>query len=801
MTIINQEALEERANNLGTFNGIEMVLVDLVPQANPTQAILEAHFFNSNKVTAMFNAIDANASVAKNIFPITGGHRILGGAGTNEVKVIDAEKVAGVNTALRLTVEPIGDYSTYTLSVNFEKIDPFLGEVDFRFRPGCFNYCKPEGPLPGASKQEPPIDYLAKDYESFRHMLMSWMSQKVPNWQPTSEADLDQVLIELFSAAADELSDYQDRMVNEAYFLRARKRVSLARHARLMDYHIHQGNQASTWLALRVNALGTLSEDFEAGTGEDIETEEAIVFTTLEDQAIDPLLDEIGLYTWSDAEPALAAGATEADLKLKTAGQAAAETVRDLIRDGKVSYLIIQEHRNPLTGKERGRDPTKRQLLRLLPNGEGAEALQDPVTGEWFVRVRWLERDALQQGYCFTVECPDKVENVSMFHGNLVKAYQGRKIEVTFKEKPTNPDVLLASEGLYYKRSEKQGAICRLPRGPLAYRDTETGGDIPPKSSLVVVVDVGGQKNPWNEVISLIHSDEQADDFIVETDELGRSLIRFGNGVNGRELPKDAEVTCSYQIAYGPDGNIGADALQAFDVSAFPEVDAIWNPFDVTNGFAPEPVDEIVRRAPQAYRYNQLRAITLQDYVERAVEVEGVSRATARYMWTGSWRTVRVTIDPLGTTELTDDLRNGVYTHLEAVRLLGEDLEIRPPEFVPLDITVWLCIHSDYWTQDIKALLEEEFSDGYTRDGRLGFFHPDRWTFGQPLRASEILGRAQSVRGVDHVIKARMKRWHQVGDGDVEIINVRPNEIIQVKNNPDHMEKGFIKFEIEGGRQ
>ena len=34
--------------------------------------------------------------------------------------------------------------------------------------------------------------------------------------------------------------------MNEAYLATARGRKSLARHARLMDYHVHQGNRAST---------------------------------------------------------------------------------------------------------------------------------------------------------------------------------------------------------------------------------------------------------------------------------------------------------------------------------------------------------------------------------------------------------------------------------------------------------------------------------------------------------------------------------------------------------------------------
>ena len=104
MTIINQEALKERSNNLGSFNGLEMVLLDLIPQPNPTQAILTVNFFNKKQINAIFTAINANPSVAKDIFPITGGHRITGGPLGNQVKVTDAAKVPGDKTALKLTV-------------------------------------------------------------------------------------------------------------------------------------------------------------------------------------------------------------------------------------------------------------------------------------------------------------------------------------------------------------------------------------------------------------------------------------------------------------------------------------------------------------------------------------------------------------------------------------------------------------------------------------------------------------------------------------------------------------------------
>jgi hypothetical protein len=191
----------------------------------------------------------------------------------------------------------------------------------------------------------------------------------------------------------------------------------------------------------------------------------------------------------------------------------------------------------------------------------------------------------------------------------------------------------------------------------------------------------------------------------------------------------------------------------------------------------------------------------LRDYIKRAEELPEVSRAVAAYAWTGSWRTVRIAIDPAGATELKDDLRRQIARHLDAVRLIGEDLEIRPPIFVPLAIEVALCVDAEFWREDLRFVLEQEFSEGYTPDGRLGFFHPDLWTFGQPLRASEIAGRIHRILGVEHVISIKLKRWNQPASATSDIVEVRFNEIVSVRNDPDSMEDGYIRFDLQGGRQ
>ena len=45
-----------------------------------------------------------------------------------------------------------------------------------------------------------------------------------------------------------------------------------------------------------------------------------------------------------------------------------------------------------------------------------------------------------------------------------------------------------------------------------------------------------------------------------------------------------------------------------------------------------------------------------------------------------------------------------------------------------------------------------------------------------------------------------IKRWNDPSAATDYYGNVRPNEIIQVLNDPDHMESGFISFDIKGGR-
>ncbi|HTL32364.1 MAG TPA: hypothetical protein VL326_04540, partial [Kofleriaceae bacterium] len=511
MPFVDQDALAHRATLAPGLARLQQVRVTIDATVSPPQALLDVKFWTPDPVLAI--AMDPRPPAE--VFPILGGHRVPAGSAPGMVQVVSIAVTAAPDT-LRLVVAPVGDYSTYSLTLDSSPQDPLFASIDFKFRPGCFFVdCAPEWPRPPEPIAAPAFDTLARDYDSFRHVLITAMQQRVAGWQPTSDADLSVTLLDLFAAAADELADYQDRVMNEAYLATARNRVSVARHARLVDYHVHQGNQASTMLALHVAAsVPTFPKGMVVRTN-DPDATAGTTFVTTEAVPLLNGIDKISLYTWDNTRRELAKGDTSADLHFFDLAGANAAITR--WTTGALPRLLIAEEKNPLTGGAAGRNPDKRQVLRVTK----AELVGDPLhPTEAIVRVTWHPDDALAFDYCFVEKLPDGslVTDICRFHGNLVAATAGAPVERTFVVgEPT-----------------RWGTLCALPEDlPLLYLNTPPDGVTAPVSTLeVTVTDSSNHPETYYERISLVHSGPRDRDFAVETDELRRSFIRFGNGTN-----------------------------------------------------------------------------------------------------------------------------------------------------------------------------------------------------------------------------------------------------------------------------
>ena len=242
-----------RRNKLvGTaLNGIDYleVLDHDAPTQEERQRKLFVHFINDL----------TDLSLNESNIQIDGGERI---------RKITALKVT-VGTAsdanvLTVDLDKYGDYSIYTLRLvqdranNLErprKIDPLFAEIDFSFKVECptdFD-CQPACACPPVEREEPEINYLAKDYDSFRRLMLDRMTLLMPQWRERSAADLGVVVVEALAYVGDHLSYQQDAIGTEAYLGTARRRISVRRHALMVDYPMHDGCNARGWVQIQVN--------------------------------------------------------------------------------------------------------------------------------------------------------------------------------------------------------------------------------------------------------------------------------------------------------------------------------------------------------------------------------------------------------------------------------------------------------------------------------------------------------------------------------------------------------------------
>src|SRR4030095_5570266 len=172
-------------------------------------------------------------------FAVSGGVRITG------IHVIDVTAGATSRQLLVFFDQP-GDFSTYVLTITSSTLDPQRRAAPFTLKPHCPSPldCRQEPDCPPETREEPVLDYLAKDFASFRRLVLDFTPARNPDWAEQNPADLGIALAELFAYVGDNLSYFQDAVATESYLDTCRHRVSAKRHARLIDYPMHDGRNA-----------------------------------------------------------------------------------------------------------------------------------------------------------------------------------------------------------------------------------------------------------------------------------------------------------------------------------------------------------------------------------------------------------------------------------------------------------------------------------------------------------------------------------------------------------------------------
>ena len=631
--------------------------------------------------------------------------------------------------------------------------------------------CRPALPAQPGPPPSPEIDYLARDFASFRRLMLDRLTSVLPDWQERNPADLGVVLVEALAYAADQLSYYQDAVATEAYLGTARQRVSVRRHARLLDYVVHEGCNARVWVRFEVRgeallAKGTQLLTLADGLDQRVQPESSDFYQALAAGA--EVFETVYPLQLFAEHNKMGFHASQAGLDLGTQANLAGNFPH--LKAGDV--LILEE----TPDEQSGSDPQRRQAVRLVKvKTDDAQAL---------TTIEWHPQDALS----FDLD-PSR----AVARGNVALADHGRTL--TGEMLPPVPRNLP-----YRPRLAGKEITFAVP-----YDATQAGTHAvaalltqEPRAALpAMTLEIKGET--WTARGDLLGSDRFARDFVVEVDNVGQACLRFGDGVRGKRPAADAVPLATYRSGNGLAGNVAAQVI-GHVVTENASILAVCNPLPARCGSRPEAVEQVRLHAPQAFRVQE-RCVTAADYAEAAQRHPEVDRAAAALQWTGSWHTMFVTLDRKGGRPVDAAFRAELRAFLECFRLAGYDLEICAPRYLPVDIGLSVHVAAHTFRASVNQALLEAFSDVDLPDGSRGFFHPDNFTFGQPVYLSQVIATAMRLPGVDWVETLRFQAMGRPAGRELEDarIEVGPLEIARLDNDPNAPENGRIEFIMEGG--
>ena len=363
--------------------------------------------------------------------------RITGGVRIRDIAVESVAIDTKQPTVLTVRVNKPGDYATYTLSIapdpRLLRLDVPLSKIDFTFKPPAADVdCRTSEICVSEVMAAPEIDYLAKDFNSFRRLMLDRLSVLIPDWKERSIADMGVMLVEILAYVGDHLSYQQDVIATESYLSTARRRISVRRHARLLDYFVSEGCNARVWVQVQVRRDMVKQSDDDPSPlpkGTVLLTKVAAqdnvllpinsfaytqalialpeVYETMYD--VDGLYrehNEMYFYTWGARDCCLPKGATSATLYGNYSH----------LQPGDV--LIFKEICDPRTGSLDDANPAHRHVVRLTkvktnvdPLGKYALGTQDGAPGNIYIEeIRIKEKERREEDVTIIEEGRDVQE-------------------------------------------------------------------------------------------------------------------------------------------------------------------------------------------------------------------------------------------------------------------------------------------------------------------------------------------------------------------------------------------------------
>jgi hypothetical protein len=720
----------------------------------------------------------------KESYSLSGGQSVLPRITSADHYTYQAQRRSLRNRQVVLGLDSEGDDSVYTLSVHGRDIDSFADRRTLRFhldeeRPfDCFE----AAPAPAPDPQLVTIDYLAKDYTSFRQALVDFIPTRLADWTERSEADLGIMLLELLAATADELSYMQDRVANEAFLSTATQRRSVADHLALVGYSLDEGAAAYTWLQFQVSGTAPItlpsSPGLRVSTTPQNANDALVVFETMAPATLRAEHNEIAIYTDQNRNCCLPRAALSVAL----------EGRHEFLREG--DYVLFDS----ITTGQRDIVRLSAPPAIIVPTGAGSGAVEVTV-------LSWSIGTPLRYDYC-------AADRETVVRGNLVLAVHGETVEddvdlpAALSDDPSRLRVHLSTPPLAHL--DPIALSLMAPVGSVSQVSASA------RSMSTLQVQIDGLE--WHEVPTLLTSNAEDRDFRVEIDDAGDATVVFGDGTRGIRPADGGALKAIYQVGGGDIGNVGPDALVSIRPRNLEEeqlataITSVTNPLPGGGGRRLESREHARRIGPGSAR-QLLVAVTPADLEAAAVAFtdshgqQPVRRARAISRRTGTGLHTLLLVEPTYGGALDSSVRDALVSFIQTRRLAGTDIEITGAQYLPINLVFSILLAAGTRPADVVAEVKRTLGRAELPGGRRGFFHPAEFGFGDPLIVSRLYAAIIGVRGVAAVeidvltpIGPTDETQQVLARGSLQVF---PGQILRLDNDPSAPANGTLTIRVK----
>lgn len=704
-----------------------------------------------------------------------------------------------------------GDHSDYQINLvqggnSTLRIHPFFASASFRFTIGCEGGdCEDSGEQASATPaQRPTVDLLTKDFNGFVRVLTDWVKVRNPHWADLSPASFERVIVDLLAWQGDMLSYYQDRVANEAFIDTASQRHSLRQHAALLGTSLFDGAAATTTLSFDVSSSGFVPLGLQVRVKGREESPVVFTLTSRGRVRTENNSAALALAAWPEAtDAAVPAGATEALLWGQSVDLVAGDRLAFVQGAFSQVVTLTEVRQESVAGWVSSPD-------------QAFDVSLDPPAA--LTRITWSEalRAALYPWR--DPEIPLRI------HANLVDAVHGQRKTAWVSAAGSGA----GRRDVVMDLNRRNSIVARVNRGDTAVYLLRAL-QVPEKpvlfdadgESSVPAFDLVVDGETWSRQEHLHNSKSYDLHYVASADEDGSLWIQVGDGTAGHEIEveRDAETGASrplstielrYRLGDPIAGNTALDTLTeivkpvtgsdeeaALSGLGYPSGVTVTNVLPGTGGRQPQPRAAAREAIPASLRHGDLeRAVSLSDYAEVAMQVDGVARATARALG-GVFNTVLVLVDPSEGDALSDEVKAEVEAHLERRRMAGREVRVMGPEYVPLEVELIVCVKTGFLRHKVRDRVLAELRPG-TSD-RQGWFHPDRLSFGDQVRLGDLLAVVAAIPGVKTAKAVTFRKRVDVNGASVTpILRFGVTEVPRMDADPDYPEHGSLSVRVVG---